>query len=236
MRGQRPHAIDQHPKRTAIVRALVRGAPFSELARKYRVSKASLSRFLNRELLERAAAAAAERRRLDGENALETIQWVFDRMRKLYDACDEYLSDPRNPERYTLIPHAEELDVLYATDEPGAKEGRSKAVLHRESLKTMLDRAMKACAGQAIQVKYKHTDPRKLILSTASEIRWQLELVAKIQGKIKSGGEITINILKDPVFLHLQQVILDATRGHPEIRREIARGLTQLSVSAAEDQ
>lgn len=65
-----------------------------------------------------------------------------------------------------------------------------------------------------------------LAIKTIAEIRKGLEFLAKIHGMIKE--QTVINIFNNPMFVQVQNVILDATKEHPEIREKIVKELGKL--------
>jgi hypothetical protein len=225
--------IEDHPRKKELIKAIVAGKSFRRIATQFSVSEAAVRRYLRSKLVQRAAAATAKREELDGELVFDTIRWVFNRMKKLYDACDDYLADPQNPERYTLTPHAHELDVIYSVDEvvEGAKGPRTKTVLRKESLKNMIDRVLGAMRGDLIEVRYRHADPRRLIVETAATLTKQLELVAKIEGKVK---EAQVNIFAGPLWSELQAALLEVTKDAPEMRQKLADRLSRIADAAVE--
>ena len=98
-------------------------------------------------------------------------------------------------------------------------DSENRGVMKRDKLDVILANKGK---GRAVSVHYRHADPRKLILDTAKVLTIQLELLARISGEIK---DVTINIINTPVWIQLQQIILDATKDRPEVRKQIADAL-----------
>lgn len=174
--------------------------------------------------------AQVQRNLSDGKLVLEEIDYIMSRMKKLYDACDEYLTDPKAPDKYTLIPYAHELDILYTIEET-MKDARggsyTKTVKIRDNLKNILDRVMDQVGGDFVEVKYKHADPRRLIIDTAAVLTKQLETIARIHGLIKEG--VTINITQIQQWAEIKMIIFDATKNSPEIRQRIVNGLAQIA-------
>lgn len=208
----RKFEVDIHPQRTQIVKALIKGEPYSKIVERFGTSKASLSRFLNQHLLPSMAKEEARREFKDVETLLAEVNTVMERVRKMYDACDEYLQDPTDPSRYYLGPRAEEVQVVYIR-----QEGEHTFKL-KDNLYNLLERALQE-NQKLIHVQWKHADPRKLLLDTAQTLNRQLELLAKLRGMIK---DIQINIQNMPVWIQLKQLILDATNNHPDVRKSIA--------------
>lgn len=65
-------------------------------------------------------------------------------------------------------------------------------------------------------------DTARLLLQAVSEMHSHLELLARIEGKIK---ERTVILFNSPVVIEMQTLILNATRGHPDIRRKITEAM-----------
>jgi transcriptional regulator with XRE-family HTH domain len=219
-------SVETHPKSEKLIKEIIAGKDSQRnIARRYGLSNAAISRYLQEKLIPQAAKVASARERWAGGQVLEEIDRVMGRMNKLYDACDEYLTDPERPERYTLQPHAHELDVLYTTEEPNGRGEGTHTVTHRENLKNMIDLALKQARGELVEVRYRHADPRKLIIDTASVLTKQLEIIAKIQGEIK---DIEINIHISQFWQEIKAVILKVTANAPDIREQLVAELARI--------
>ena len=118
--------ICTHPQREAIDRDLVSQKSFRSVSVRYGVSTASLHRHKNAHIVadlarqsavddrtrsdrlvayvEDQKAAAAARRAAHSLDLLDEIDGVLARVRKLFDACDRWLADPDDPDRYDLGP------------------------------------------------------------------------------------------------------------------------------------
>jgi len=206
--------IEQHPHRERIVRALARRETYRQISEKYGVTISSLHRYMKEKLMPRATKVRIEQELRDGKGVLDEINRIMERLNKMFDACDEYLRDPNNSDKYWLGPRAEEVEVVYL------EKGENGGITRRQPLSTILrEHDIK---GPILSVYYRHADPRKLILDTAKVLTIQLELLARISGEIK---DVTINIINTPVWIRLQQIILDATKDKPEVRKRIADAL-----------
>ena len=211
---KKPIILDTHPKRKQIINAIIRGEKSQrEIAKQYGVNRSTLTNYVRDNLAERAAKAAIERDLNNGEEILKEIDRVMERAQKMLDACDEYLTDPNDPKKYYLGPRADEVEIVYEyTVQSGDKEIVKK---ERDTLKNMLDRLK---GKDVVGVKYKYSDPRDLLLKAAHALYKPLELMARIQ----------VNIYNNPQFIQLQQIILKATEGHPEVREAIVKELNKI--------
>lgn len=220
------YSVDCHPDRKKIIRDITKGElSYRDIAVRYGISKSAISRYLNEKLVTKAAKVAAQQDEEEGTNLLSRIETVMKRMQKLYDACDEYLSDPENPETYTLMPHAHELEIIYTTQVKGEKKMVTK--LHKENLKNLIDRLLSTVDGDLIELKYRHADPRKLIIETASTMTRQLELIGKIMGKVKDTQITNVNVNQYIIDIHM--IIVKALAKYPEARDRLIKELEKFN-------
>ncbi len=210
--------VDLHPDKAKIIKMLTQGKTCKEISEKYVISKQALHRYLHDRLSPRATQEIAKRDAADGNSVLAELDFIMSRMKKLYNACDDYLTDPDNKERYTLLPRAWEAEICYldySSDPPQQK---------KMSIQAMIDE-MRGKGKELVEIKYKHHDPRKMITETANTMTKQLELLARIQGSIK---DVSISIVNNPAWIQVQAAILQATDNVPEIREKLAKELSKI--------
>jgi IS30 family transposase len=208
-------AVETHPEREKIIQDLIAGkASNRAIALKYGISHGAINRYLRKRLIQQAAAVAAERDESDGKAILSRLESVMERIQKLLDACNEYLTDPNNPDKYNLYPRAWEIDVIYRT-----RDG-DKPVTQKESLQVLLE-TLETHDYKPTRVWYKSADPRKLIIDAASAFARDLELMAKIQGSIKDQVTNTYNFTQ--VWIDFKEVVIRATEDYPEVRDRIVK-------------
>lgn len=214
----RKWTVDTHPKKAQIIKAICAGKEsLRGIAKQYDINASSVMRYVEDRLSEKAALARTTQDREEGQAVLDQLREVMGRMKKLYDACDDYLKDPVDPEKYNLGPRSWEMDIQYRTVE----EGTGLMIQRRESLQNILDRIDKQ-GYQPWDVRMKIADPRRLIVETAGALTRQLELMAKIEGAIK---ETTINVTINEKFLAIKAILVRATEGHPEVMARIVEEL-----------
>jgi transposase len=186
----RKYTVDTHPDRDKIIKAIISGErSLRNIAEQFGVSIACISGYLKGKLANQAAAVLSKEGDRHGRNLLDRIETIMVRMQKLYDACDEYLTDPENPERYDLGPKAWEIDIVYQA----SNKKTGKLYKKSASLQELLNRL--ETKTEALEIRFKHSDPRKLIIDTASVLSKQLELIGRIQGQLQEGGDTTVNVL-----------------------------------------
>lgn len=216
----RKWTIDTHPERETIIKEIIKGdRSLRAISRQYDITPSSVHRYLTEKLADRAAKVVAERDAAHGTDFVAETLKQDERVQKLLDACDRYLTDPADPSRYDLGPRAWEIDIVYRTVEPDT----DKMITRKESLQALLDK-LDAQGYQPWEVRMKHADPRKLLLEAATVLRSTLELRAKLAGKLIE-NQTTVNVNLNQYWVKFKQIIFDATDKHPEIRARIIQAM-----------
>jgi len=100
--------------------------------------------------------------------------------KKLKDACEAYLSDPDDPLRIAIIPHAGEIEVIYHDykdlDERG-KPKKKKADLARLLTEVSKDRKI-----GVEKINIKHMDLRKFALEALATVDMTIDKFARMEG------------------------------------------------------
>ncbi len=249
-----------HAEREAIDRALVRGEGLRALAERYGTSHVALFRHKRAHIpaeLARVAdagrlaaatalagevALAAAREEAAGLNVLAELGATFRRVNKLFDACDRWLADPDDPERYDLGPRAEELLVHYWRTTAGGRRVRAKAPLATllrqaaasrhgeappEAPQALCGKVPQALCGTVIEgVDLRSADPRELILKAAQRLEAELNLVARLLGLLAGQAAPagpTVNVLvASPEWVTTRAAILAALEPYPVARAAVA--------------
>lgn len=171
---------------------LARGLKPAEIARKYGVTRQAISlRVKQLDLTTASAAVAPEesrryvRRQID---VMEQLGLNVHRANLLMDACDRWLRDADDEERYDIGARADEVVVTYVRQIDG-KEVRSKAtlsdLLRRVEAPQQVRPGLPQPARLSVEAaESKHADPRELILRTQQETRQTVGLVADLMQKI----------------------------------------------------
>jgi predicted transcriptional regulator len=185
--------VDTHPEREKIIAAMIKGEQsLRSIAEQFGISSACITRYMQGKLASQAGAVLAEESDRNGSALLKRVETVMKRMQKLYDACDEYLQHPDDPNRYELGPKAWEIDVAYRLPDP---KNPKRTVSGHDTLNNLLAKC-ESKKNWPTSIRMMHSDPRKLIIDTASVLSKQLELIAKIQGKIQGpDGNTVVNVL-----------------------------------------
>lgn len=179
----RKWTVEQHPKRDEIEQKIVEGVSFRGIAGQYGIPQASLQRYVNQRFVKLAGEAIRERHLDHGEAIVERLHNIIKRLEKLVNAADEWLTDPEDPEKYNLHPRADEVEIIYYTEDGDGNPLRNKKKL--QDIVSEIEGTNKKVA----ELHWKNVDIRTLIPRTADSLHKQLDLVAKILGEVKGGQE-----------------------------------------------
>lgn len=172
--------ICSHPQTLEIDRFLAKGDSYRTIANRFTASESAIKRHVLKCIPTFLEAARSEKKRERSIVVEDEVNRVFNRLNKLLDACDEWLTDPDDQAKYSLDARAHELIVIYYDLADTTEKGRPKR--KRDQLSTLLARLEKKGLVEALSVTLKRADPRDLIVRTAGEIKGQLELFARLQG------------------------------------------------------
>lgn len=236
--GRRCNVCD-HPKRDEIDRLLVLNeTSLRNVSKQYGLTTAALHRHKAGHLAailaqaaqinaqreeERAVTLQTQAKELQAQeeayalDVMEELKRCFQRVNLLFDACDRWLRDPDDPTRYDLGPRAEDVQITYLEPGPDDKPIRRKAPISE-----LLAR-IEGADYSVVAWETKRADPRDLILKTANSLQGQIELMAKLMGKLQEGA--TVNVLVAPEWLNLRTVILQVLEPYPDAKIALANAL-----------
>ncbi len=216
--------VELHPKRKQIEKALAEDVPIRALSEKYKISRQALEAY-KRNRLPKQIIKSVERRNITDANELFTIILkAVQRMEKLSDSCDDYLQDPERPDMYYLGPQASEIDVVYIETRT-MKNGRQVQSKRKSTLQQLIAK-MESGDKQVLDIKYRATDPRALLVQSSDSLTKQMATLVEAYRAIDQGKS---SFLGTPAWNAVVKVIQDATKEYPEVRRLISDGLSRLN-------
>lgn len=166
-------------QKLAIESSIAAGTSYRDIAGQFETTKSSIERHVKSCI---PAALDALRKAQKVESALvveDEVKHVFNRLNKLIDACDEWLTDPKDTSKYTLEPRDLEIQVVYFDYNDADNNGNPRR--KRDSLGSLVKRA-EAANIEVVSCFSKHADPRELVVKTAGQIASHLQLYAKLRG------------------------------------------------------
>ncbi len=201
--------LTKDPRKIAITEDILSGMSIRDVAAKHKTQANSIVRFINKQLSLVIHDSELRARLESAEGIRGRLVAHLERIDKLFDACDEFLQDPDNPEKYYLGPRAQEVRVVYYIKDDNGKRVKESA---------MLDELL-ARAGERIEVDqtaFEVTDPRKVILATAQVATKQLEVLARlIDGAARIEGNSPVT--SSEAWTKVQQVIINVVRDDPSM-------------------
>lgn len=219
----RPCTICQHPRRADIDKALLNRETVTSVAAQFGVSAPALFRHQARHLaellaqaqiaqdaVERAARETTATRARQAIDVFAELQRAIERVNLLSDACDRWLRDPEQPDRYDVGARAEDVIVIYS---PSSQIGKPK----KAPLSELLHAVEKYAKIEAVEVK--SADPRDLLLKAHATAKGQLELLVSVLDKLHGARQMQA----------FEAAVLDAiAETAPDVRDRI---LTSLDAS-----
>jgi transcriptional regulator with XRE-family HTH domain len=115
--------------------------------------------------------------------AMQELVGSLERVKKLSNACDAWLTDPASPDTYSVEPRADEVEVTYRvevpTDDGFRVERRKRPLGELLGLLEGHDQDGARFVGM-MRSEWRHADPRELILKTAAEVRQTVGMAADL--------------------------------------------------------
>ena len=216
--------MDDHPQREQIIKDILAQKTYNEIKKKYGLNNVNVIKtFVANRLV--YPAAKASKRDQDGsrEYLMGKLDEIQEYLTKLINACDEWLTDPNDKDKYFLGDRADELSVVWLEEQANGKIAKK-----RDNLQHLLDIALNTERGKALQyVQTGRTDTRKLMLESLRVAQQQVELIAKITGEMH---EITMSVdVYGIVLPTVVSIINKATENSPGIQKKIYEGLAELT-------
>jgi hypothetical protein len=171
--------ICNHDQKRAIDQAITKSTPYRNIAERYGLSLPTINRHVKACIPEALEAARSKDKADSGLLVEAEVQKVFGKLSKLIDACDEWLTDPTDPQKYCLDPRDHELQVIYLDEKDTDNNGNPKR--KRENLRSLIAR-LEENQVQVLTIESKHADPRDLCVKAAGQIANQLALYGKLLG------------------------------------------------------
>ena len=223
-KSKRYSSLDEHPQKDKIIQDIIAQKSYGDIKKTYGIdSVKTIKTFISNRILYPAAQANIEAKQDSREIIMAKMDEIQGYLSKLINACDEWLTDPNDKDKYFLGDRADELSVVWLEE-----QGNGKIAKKRDSLQHLLDIALDTERGKALQyVQTGRTDTRKLMLESLRVAQQQVELIAKITGEMH---EISMAVdVYGVVLPHVIAVINKATDGRPDIQRQIYEGLAEIS-------
>jgi len=219
----RPPAIEGHPKRDEILRAILQpGANRSEIQRRFKVSATALDTFSAKHVTEAMQKAIDTVAQIQADTPVTTMDvmaklaLLADRGYRMLSAADAWLEDPNAPGHYNLNPRTHEVDVVWEREIP-IGEDRYRIERKTEKLSNLLRDVEEGLGITVVRGETKTADPRRLLLEAVATLKPVVELIGKATGQIRPDPAPTVNVLvTSPDWLAMRERIATALVPYPE--------------------
>jgi len=213
-------------KQKEVIDMIASGATYTAIARKIGCSVSSAKGYVFRNLMPLVCRDLTKREEEGARKILARVERIAGRCEKMSDALDLWLTDPDNPERYTMDPRTDELKcicTLQGTDSRGNPISRTATIPLDELMSQLEFAEYKGLSVIPEHLVWKNTDPRKLMLDTARALKELLELLAKITGELKESVDVHVDVRTQ--LSSIVQVINAELEDEPEKKQRIVEAI-----------
>jgi hypothetical protein len=152
--------------------ALINGESIRKISQQFSISESSIYRHSKTHLPKSLSKAKETEETRQADRVMVELNRCLERANLLFDSCHDWLTDPANPEKYTLSPRDYEIDVIYHLQ----SDDNDKPIRRKAPLSQLL--AMVRAGGVMIESwESKVMDPRKLILDTIGRLSGLIEIL-----------------------------------------------------------
>lgn len=213
-------------KQKEVINMIASGATYTAIAKKLGCSVSSAQGYIFRNLMPLVCRDLTKREGEGARKILARVERIAGRCEKMSDALDLWLTDPDNPERYTMDPRTDELKcicTLQGTDSKGKPISRTATIPLNELMSQLEFTEYRGLSVIPEHLVWKNTDPRKLMLDTARALKELLELLAKITGELKESVDVHVDVRTQ--LSSIVQVINAELEDEPEKKQRIVEAI-----------
>lgn len=213
-------------KQKEVIDMIASGATYTAIARKLGCTVSSAQGYIFRNLMPLVCRDLMKREGEGARKILARVERIAGRCEKMSDALDLWLTDPDNPERYTMDPRTDELKcicTLQGTDSKGKPISRTATIPLNELMSQLEFTEYRGLSVIPEHLVWRNTDPRKLMLDTARALKELLELLAKITGELKESVDVHVDVRTQ--LSSIVQVINAELEDEPEKKQRIVEAI-----------
>ena len=213
-------------KQKEVIDMIASGATYTAIARKLGCTVSSAQGYIFRNLMPLVCRDLMKREGEGARKILARVERIAGRCEKMSDALDLWLTDPDNPERYTMDPRTDELKcicTLQGFDSKGKPISRTATIPLNELMSQLEFTEYRGLSVIPEHLVWKNTDPRKLMLDTARALKELLELLAKITGELKESVDVHVDVRTQ--LSSIVQVINAELEDEPEKKQRIVEAI-----------
>jgi hypothetical protein len=203
-----------------INKAIIKGKSDRAIASQFGVTRGSLFRHRTHvaALLQRGKERETEKQ---VDVVMETRADLVEKARKVWQACDDFLTDPDNPDRYTLAPRTQDIEVIYEAEEdreshgdPDDEDSNVKVKRVKVRKKAMLSELL-AGIPNVFNVTWRTADPRKLVLDAIARLESLAQYEARLMGRLKDATPAAVTVNQQINYYAIMPVVFEILKKHP---------------------
>ena len=213
-------------KQKEVIDMIASGATYTAIARKLGCSVSSAQGYIFRNLMPLVCRDLMKREGEGARKILARLEKLAERCEKMSDALDLWLTDPDDPDRYTMDPRTDELKcicTLQGFDSRGKPTTKTATIPLDELMSQIQFIGYKDYCVMPEKLVWKNTDPRKLMLDTSRTLKDLLELLAKITGELKDSIDLHVDIRSQ--VASIVQIIDKEFADKPEIKGRLVEAI-----------
>jgi hypothetical protein len=154
--------------------------------------------------------AAAVAKRLGPISVNTELEQNLAFAKKVREACDVWLSDPDEPEKYCLEPRASEIQVVYL--DSADLDDKGKPTKKKALLSELINRLERQLDLRVTSRRLTGADPRKLILDALDKANDTIDKYAKVTGAYKNPDDNPDKVARDKENLEKVRELFIAAR------------------------
>lgn len=199
-------SICKHEHVDIINKMLLDGTAYREITDIFSISRQALDRHRHKHIPEVLVRSYRARDTVTPDVLMKQLHEAQERIMKLSDACDDYLRDPDDPDKYRLYTRGADIWISYTVEQAdGTVDYRKGKLL--DLLSKLEDKGVRV-----FEYRIRGTDPAELAVRASKELRGYKELLGKLMGLIK---DVEVNILLHPEWIQLENVLVQVLRKYP---------------------
>ncbi|CAN5278559.1 hypothetical protein BH10ACI1_BH10ACI1_26160 [soil metagenome] len=164
------------------------------------------------------------------------------RVKKMVEACEDWMTDPADAQKFTLAPRADDLQVVY---DDWNVMFQGKPTRKKTMLSELLEDLHRDHNIQAVKIINTQMDNRKVFLEALKNLDTKLDAIAKTEGLYQQDRQNEVDIIRQAERVlkilseggeYAQQYFLKMCESGdftPEVKAEVERRLGERTVSDA---
>lgn len=166
--------VCSHKKSAQIDIKIRNGSSLSSIGKQYGLSRTTIRNHRDECMVKILVEDEAMKDAIVGDVLIKQVNAQIELVHKLIKACDEWLTDPEDPDKYYLGPRGTEIDITY--QEVDKDTGRILPIQRKATLQEIMQ-AIESEGYIVKGVKFNHADPRELLLKSIGKLEGTVKMI-----------------------------------------------------------